>query len=586
MMLKVLQILFDGNFVSNGYNHLWESSIFRLQGASNFIIILSYFSIFLILVYVLRQRADIPSEEALQQAKNGLEIRVEERTQELRQALAELKDVILQLQWEIGQRQKVEASLREREEQYRSVVDNVKEVIFQTDVQGYWTFLNPAWSQITDFAIADSLGTFFLDYVHPDDRQRNLDAFQILIAGKQAYCRHEVRYRTACDTYRWIEVFTQLTFDANRTITGTCGTLHDITERHLGEAALAERERYLAALVEVQRCLLTFEGDTQYRHTSANPYTQILKLLGQVSGASRVYVFENHQDGAGRLYMSQRAEWCAAGIAPEIDNPDLQNCPYDQFFPRWGQVLAEGEVICGKVADFPVEERLILEPQGILSMLVLPLLVNNQFFGFIGFDECVSCRTWEPLEIDLLRSAAAAISLRQERKLALSALSESENKYRYVVNNLREVIFQRDVDGCWTFLNPAWTEITGYEIKESLGRHFLEFIHPDDHSLTLNQFGALMSSQVDCTRYEVRCRTKNGSYRWIEVQGRVNKAGDGTFLGSSGTLNDITDRKRIEQAIEQERQQLRQIITNAPVAIAMSVVWPKGRAGSNTSAIN
>ena len=345
-------------------------------------------------------------------------------------------------------------------------------------------------------------------------------------------------------------------------IVGRVWTFRDITARKLAEEILAKRDRYLAALVEVQLRLLADDGDH-------NCYSSILEPLGRASGASRVYVFENHQDGAGRLYMSQRAEWCAAGIAPEIDNPDLQNCPYDQFFPRWGQVLAEGEVICGKVADFPVEERLILEPQGILSMLVLPLLVNNQFFGFIGFDECVSCRTWEPLEIDLLRSAAAAISLRQERKLALSALSESENKYRYVVNNLREVIFQRDVQGCWTFLNPAWTEITGYEIKESLGRHFLEFIHPDDHSLTLNQFGALMSSQVDCTRYEVRCRTKNGSYRWIEVQGRVNQAGDGTFLGSSGTLNDITDRKRIEQAIEQERQQLRQIITNAPVAIAM-----------------
>ena len=140
-MLKVVQILFDVNFISNGYNHLWESSIFRLQVASDFIIILSSFSISLILVHVLWQRPDIPSEEALQQAKNQLELRVEERTQELRQALAELKDVILQLQCEIEHRQQVEASLRERQEQYISVGLILHAAIFQIAHGGYSPFL-------------------------------------------------------------------------------------------------------------------------------------------------------------------------------------------------------------------------------------------------------------------------------------------------------------------------------------------------------------------------------------------------------------------------------------------------------------
>ncbi|HEY9667223.1 MAG TPA: PAS domain S-box protein, partial [Coleofasciculaceae cyanobacterium] len=176
------------------------------------------------------------ARKALEQTKKQLETRVEERTGELKQALRELKKVIAELQHEIAQRQQVEASLREREEQYRSVVDNVEEVIFQTDAKGYWTFLNPAWSEITGFAIADSIGTFFLNYIHPDDRQRTLEQFLPLIEGKKEYCRYEVRYLTKSGNSLWIEVFAQLTFDADRTITGTCGTLYDITERYLSAA--------------------------------------------------------------------------------------------------------------------------------------------------------------------------------------------------------------------------------------------------------------------------------------------------------------------------------------------------------------
>ncbi|WP_017720917.1 PAS domain S-box protein [Kamptonema formosum] len=168
----------------------------------------------------------------------------------------------------------------------------------------------------------------------------------------------------------------------------------------------------------------------------------------------------------------------------------------------------------------------------------------------------------------------------------IASLQESENKYRSVVDSLKEVIFQRDERNCWTFLNPAWTEITGFTIEESLGEHFLDFVHPDDRAACLESFQALLSGEKDYVRHEIRYRTKDGGYRWMEAQKRLILAADGTrrtpppnplpasgegekILGTSGTLNDITDRKRIEEALEQERRQLRQIIANAPVAMAM-----------------
>jgi len=139
--------------------------------------------------------------------------------------------------------------LQESEKRYRSVVESVKEVIFQTDSEGLWTYLNPAWTEITGFPVADSLGKPFTGYVYPDDRQRNMDLFVPLIERRKNYCRHEVRYLTRDGGYRWMEVFARLTLDDTDNSTGTAGTLSDITERKWAEQAIKEREERLRSIV-------------------------------------------------------------------------------------------------------------------------------------------------------------------------------------------------------------------------------------------------------------------------------------------------------------------------------------------------
>ncbi|HZV53296.1 MAG TPA: PAS domain S-box protein [Rhodocyclaceae bacterium] len=146
---------------------------------------------------------------------------------------------------DITDRQKAIDALRQSEERYRSVVNNVKEVIFQTDAQGLWTFLNPAWTEVTGFPLEASLGTLFLDYVHPDDRQRNFELFEPLIRRQKDYCRHVIRYLHRDGGFRWIEVFARLTLDDADHILGTSGTLTDITERKSAEDELRARNEEL-----------------------------------------------------------------------------------------------------------------------------------------------------------------------------------------------------------------------------------------------------------------------------------------------------------------------------------------------------
>ena len=74
---------------------------------------------------------------------------------------------------------------------------------------------------------------------------------------------------------------------------------------------------------------------------------EVLARLGQAAHVSRVYLFENHRDEFGRLLTSQRFEWTAPDVKPQIDNPDLQELPWDGAFRRWVGILPRGGVVHG-----------------------------------------------------------------------------------------------------------------------------------------------------------------------------------------------------------------------------------------------
>ena len=215
----------------------------------------------------------------------------------------------------------------------------------------------------------------------------------------------------------------------------------EMVERHQAQAALAERERYLAALVEVQRGLLALKGEENY-------YTSILELLGQASSASHVYVFEHSHETCSQLFLSQCGHWSACEIYCQTDMPQYQNLPYDECLPYWAQRLARGETMMGLVSEFPDRERLILESQGILSLLVLPLTVQEQFFGFIVFDNAKEARVWSASEVELLRAAAAALSLQHERSKAEVALRRSEAQLREKATQLEQTLHQLKQTQC------------------------------------------------------------------------------------------------------------------------------------------
>ena len=231
-------------------------------------------------------------EQEIRDLNSMLEKRIAERT-------VQLEESNISLTKQIEVRKQMEQALFQSEKNYRTVVENVNEVIFRTDVNGLWLFLNSSWSKLTGFSVTESLGQSFLDYIHPDDRQLNLDYFRPLIMREKEYCHHEVRYLTKGGETLWIEVFARLGLDENGEITGTFGTLQDITLRKeaIEEIKKARSEAEQANMAKSE-FLSRMSHELRTPMNSILGFAQLLQMgqltAGQMKGVSHIVQSGKH----------------------------------------------------------------------------------------------------------------------------------------------------------------------------------------------------------------------------------------------------------------------------------------------------
>jgi PAS domain S-box-containing protein len=174
----------------------------------------------------------------------------------------------------------------------------------------------------------------------------------------------------------------------------------------------------------------------------------------------------------------------------------------------------------------------------------------------------------EEKDSELLSATLALQTEISEKEEVKTALINSKETYLSLVNSLQEVVFQRDIGGIWIFVNTTWTNLTGFSAEETIGRHFSEFLHPEDCSTCLDCIHPLIENSP-CRKTQVRYRTKTGESLWMEVNKQIIFNDQGEAIGLSGTLRDITAQKKAQEALEKEKKQLHHLISNAPVAIAM-----------------
>lgn len=150
-----------------------------------------------------------------------------------------------------------------------------------------------------------------------------------------------------------------------------------------------------------------------------------------------------------------------------------------------------------------------------------------------------------------------------ERKKAELALRESEARFRNMADSAPVMIWVTDAAGASTYLNPRWCEFTGTELAENLGQGWLERLHPDDRQRAQAQFSAANTAQSSLL-LEYRLRRWDGDYRWVLDTAEPRFDGEGAFQGYVGSVIDIADRRRWEEALAEREAMLRTLGDNLP----------------------
>jgi len=286
----------------------------------------------------------------------------------------------------------------------------------------------------------------------------------------------------------------------------------------------------------------------------------ILERLGKATEVSRVYIYQDDCCQDSTLTVRRLYEWTQPCVAIRNDRPRGRISPSQVVrLPGWMNVMKRGQAVHGLTKDLPADEKDILSLQGIKSVIAVPIIIDEKWWGFIGFDECLSERLWSEAEVAALKTAANIIGAAICRELSDNRLRESERRYKELADFLPQPVFEIDLDGKLIFANRSASEYFGYTEEDfRKGLNALDMFATEDRK-RLSEAIQKRLTDDSWESIELSARRKDGSiFPVLVTAAPIDRAGEP--IGLRGILFDTSERKRAEQALRQSEARYRAIV--------------------------
>lgn len=457
--------------------------------------------------------------------------------------------------------QQAQIERQESEERFRSVIEQTSEGIFLFDIETKRILeANTAFAQLLGYSQAEilKLGVYDLIAHDPESIARNI---QRILRDKK-YTISEWRYRRKDDSLVDVEVSASLIIYGGKKV--LCSVVRDISERKQAQEALLKRQQFLRkqnkVLVKLTRSRRLSQGDF---HSACQLVTEAgVKLLQLAQAGVWLYNEDRTKLSCIDLYSSNTKSH-SQGYELTVDD-----------YPVYFAALEQERSIAAYDArtDFRTAELVMyLSEFGITALLDAPIRVGGVVMGVVCLED-ITFRQWSPDEQNFACSLADLVALSLEardRAKAEAALRSAEEKYRMIFENALDGIFQIAPDGKFISANPALARIYGYDTPEDLMKNVTDisrfYVNPKQHE----EFLAAMNAGESVSNFESQIYRQDGSLIWISENGHAVRDQTGTLLYYEGTVEDITQRKVIEEALRYQQQQTERLLLNIlPAAIA------------------